>query len=78
MGLDSQRAASALMSSCDLVLPLFILFCGFLVVVERGAREPMLNRSSEIQAQTPFLCPSVWCSPCSQFCVPKPFISLLL
>lgn len=82
VGLDSQYAATTFLSSCDLVLPLLILFCGFLVV-ERGAREPMLNRSNEIQAQTltewdTFLCPSLWCSPCSQFCVPRPFTSLLL
>lgn len=69
-------------SFCDLTLPLFILFYGFLLV-ERGSCEPTSNRSSEIQAQTltdrdTFLCPSAWCSPCSQFCAPRPFTSLLL
>lgn len=82
VGLDSQCAATTFLSSCNLVLPLLILFCGFLVV-ERVAREPASNRSSEIPVQTltnwdTFLCPSAWCSPCSQFCVPRPFISLLL
>lgn len=82
VGLDSQCAATTFLSSCDLVLPLFILFCGFLGV-ERGAHELTLNRRSEIQAPTltdwdTFLCPSAWCSPCSQFWVHRPFTPLLL